>query len=139
MSTSGKQWTVLVMFAVLIIAFGALLAFLYQAEVGVTCRANPCDAACAKFVEERCEAACHAEEPRTIPNDCSAEPSMVNARFFAAQTITTTGYGSDIFLGTPDVQDLAFWGMSIGSLLWAILTAALFSVLTTRRLVPRPR
>jgi hypothetical protein len=107
----------------------------YRAEVGRHCRANPCDENCAGVVRaakaaKDCVPVCD-PEPRPLPDTCDVAPSELNARFFAVQTITTTGYGSEVFLNVPEVQEMSFWGMIAGALCWALFTAAFFSVLTT--------
>ena len=131
MGVRCKQWGVLALSLVGLLGLGVIIDRTYRSAVGRHCRANPCDESCAVVVKaaKDCVPVCD-PEPKPLPETCDVAPSELNARFFAAQTITTTGYGSEVFLNLPEVQAMSFWGMLGGALCWALFTAAFFSVLT---------
>jgi hypothetical protein len=64
-----------------------------------------------------------------------SDPGVINSIFFATQTITTTGYGTGVSAGVPDVQLISIPGMIVGSLLWAIFTGAIIAeIFSSQRL-----
>jgi len=70
------------------------------------------------------------------PKGCDAPDgaSWLNSIYFATQTITTTGYGTAINAGLPEVQAIASVGSVVGATGFAVFTAAVIAAF----LVPKP-
>jgi hypothetical protein len=76
--------------------------------------------------------ACAVPDPK--PTGCAnvSESPLVNGIFFAAQTVTTTGFGSEVVLQSTSLQLLASIGAIVGSIGWAVAAAAAYDVLKDR-------
>jgi hypothetical protein len=62
---------------------------------------------------------------------CTPDPSFwPNGIFYAAQTITTTGYGTGVAVHLEPVQALSNFAMPITALYWGIVIAAAFEGLS---------
>jgi len=106
------------------VAVGLALGNMYASTVDEYCRDNSSEAECAALIKEN--------DCRILSDGCAAPPSY-NARFFAIQTITTTGYGSEVFLKVPRVQMLANLGMLFGPLFFSLFVGIAASAMTSAK------
>lgn len=108
---------------------GFVLTRYYRDAVACHCHKHSTEPSCAALVHgEGCVPTAGA-----LAGKCSAAPSDENARFFAVQTISTTGYGSEVFLNVPKVQEIATYGMLAGPAFFALLISLVVSALATKR------
>ena len=107
---------------------GVLFTRLYRDAVASHCRSHSTEGACAALVRGN-DCAPTAGE---LPKQCSASPSDGNAWFFAVQTLSTTGYGSEVFLNVPKVQSIATYGMLTGPVFLAFFISLIVSALATK-------
>lgn len=103
------------------------------------------ESACRPFEDAKRGRDCSDSEQDQLCRDCVGigqalprRPSHTNAVYFAVQTMTTTGYGTGIFLSVEDIQQETIAGMLIGSCLWSLLTAAFFSLISAIWMKPPP-
>lgn len=101
-----------------------LLAQVYRSEVPHGCEEQFASSVLCKDVpvDDECRVLCD-ESSRKFR---FRSPGWTNTIFFATQTITTTGYGSQVFIKFSFVQFLASIGAVLGSVLWAGLGAGLY-------------
>lgn len=114
------------------VATGLLLVLYYEDAVAAHCRSQWKDGACAAVVHgKNCAPKDHEKDER-LPSGCSVAVPGENARYFAAQTISTTGYGSEVFLHVPKVQEIATYGMLAGPLFFAFFISLVVSAVVTK-------
>ncbi len=120
MATAVRNSLFVVVAAVLIlVGLGAWLGAQYRVLV---------EQGCGEFSRKQHLVECREDDKRALCEDCvglgpQRSPSDGNVRFFTLQTVTTTGFGSSIFLSLESVQGQANVGMIFGASLWSIITA----------------
>ena len=115
-----KSPRVLLVVAVgLLLLTSSLVALSYSDQVVKGCRNNPTYEECMRL--------------RPEGSKDFVSPSPTNIAFFTSQTITTTGYGSSVFMDFEGVQRVATLGSLFGAVLWSMFLAVLVSLLVPER------